>query len=201
MKVNLESPFRAFIATQEGKLRVYDLGGEYLRQDGNGAGQPGQIVEKTSIEVGANPTSIGYLKEHACYGEGNACKVYGTVPAHRHLWVLSREAKKATMLQFDPDYSSASALRVVQDSRLDDPIAVEDGDNHGTESYTLSIADYNGKKLHTIGYGPIIMHTYDASRAPCPKPNGCAMKGGQTEYAGSYTLPGKPFHAPSGNIN
>lgn len=200
VRVNLETPFRAFIATQEGKLRVFDLGSEYLRQDGNGTGNPDQIVEKAAITVGANPTSIGYMKEHACFGAGNACKVYGNTPAHRHLWVLSRAAKKADLLQFNMDYSAATVLRTVQDSRLEDPISIEDGDNHGTESYTVTIADYSGKKVHTLGYGPIITWTYD-ERSPCPKPNGCTLQPNGYEYAGGYNLPGKPTHIISANIN
>lgn len=90
----------------------------------------------------------------------------------------------------------------MQDSRLNDPIAIEDTDNHGTESYILTVADYKGKTIHNYPYGPVIMWTYPEAIAPCPKPNGCLLSGNQPfEYAGGFKLPGKPFHMGGSNIN
>ena len=41
-----------------------------------------------------------------------------------------------------------------------DPISAEDTDNHSTESYVLSVADYGGRALRNYRYGPVIMHNY-----------------------------------------
>ncbi len=63
VKVALAAPFRAFIATQEGKLRVFDLGSGYLNQQAGGT--PSDIVERFSVTVGRNPTGLAYAKEKA----------------------------------------------------------------------------------------------------------------------------------------
>jgi len=87
------------------------------------------------------------------------------------------------------------------DSRLEDPIALEDADNHGTESYVLGIADYSAKKIRNYLYGPIVFWTHD-ERSGCPKPNGCALLDNKEfEYGGDHLLPGKPFHISGGNVN
>lgn len=202
VKVTLEPPFRAFIATEEGKLRLFDLGTRYLDQQARTEGRPDDIGERASLDVGANPTSIGYVKEKAAFGPGNSSALFGKVDRHRFLWVLSRTERKAVLLRFDAGFGSASVFKTLQDNRMIDPIALEDVDNHGTESYIVTLADYNGKAIHNYAYGPIIMWTYDPKKAPCPKPDGCSLQGNQPfEYAGSARLPGKPFHVSGGNIN
>ena len=83
-----------------------------------------------------------------------------------------------------------------------DPISTEDGENHGTESYMVTVADYAGKGIHNFLYGPIIWHTNDASKACSPAKGGCQMLGGAPyEYGGTFKVPGKPFHAALANIN
>lgn len=200
VRMALEGPSRVMIATEEGKMRVFDLGSSYLNKSGTAVGSPSDIVEKFSIDVGKNPTSIKHVKEH---GWAGSTKLFGTANViQRHYWVLSREERKASIVQFDAALNSASIFKTLQDSRMDDPISVEDTDNHGTESYVLSVADYSGKKVHNYAYGPIVMWTHNAGTAPCPQPNGCQLQGGQAfEYAGSFSLPGKPFHLSGSNIN
>ncbi len=202
VKMALESPFRAFIATEEGKLRLFDLGDRYLDQQAIAQGRPEDIRERSSVTVGANPTSIAYVKEKAAFGPGNSSALFGKVDRLRFLWVLSRTERKAVLLRFDAGFGSASIFKTLEDSRMVDPIALEDVDNHGTESYLVTVADYRGEAVHNYAYGPLIMWTYDPKNAPCPKPQGCKLQGNQPfEYAGSARLPGKPFHLSGGNIN
>jgi hypothetical protein len=205
VKMTRRSPHRAFIATEEGKLRTFDLGSGYLFQERAGGG-PNDIRELFSIDVGANPTSIGYMKEKARHGPGNASLLFGAgKKEEQHWWVLSRGERKASLLQFNAEMTSATIFRTLQDSRLTDPIFLEDGDNHGTESYTLTLGNYSGKEIATYSYGPIVMWTHPFNGpfpAPCTKDAPCRPQNGQPfEYAGAQKLPGKPFHAGIANIN
>ena len=202
IKLTREPPYRAFIATQEGRLRVYDLGSRYLDQKGTAQGRPEDIAPMFSIDVGANPTSIAYVKEKATLNPTATSALFGRRRPEEFLWVLSRGERKATMLQFDPRFESVKVYKTLEDSRLVDPIAIEDVDNHGTESYVLTVADYQGRTIHNYPYGPIIMWTYDPKSAPCPKPRGCGLRDGRPfEYAGGHVLPGKPFQMGGSNIN
>lgn len=199
VKLSLTAPHRAFIATQEGKLRVFDLGSGYLNQAGGGS--PSDIAEKFSVDVGRNPTNIGYLKEHATGNNSSVKTIFPNTP-QRELLITSRGDRKIQWVRFDDGIGSGSVIRTLQESRVIDPIATEDGENHGTESYMVSIADYAGKGIHNFLYGPIIWHTYDSSKACAPAKGGCQMlNGGPYEYGGTFKVPGKPFHASLANIN
>lgn len=199
VKLSLQAPHRAYIATEEGLLRVFTLGDRYLDPRGSARGAPEDIRERFSVAVGANPTSIAYLKEKATHGRS---ALYGDRQPEDHLWVLSRAERKATLLQFDAARTTARPLLTLQDSRMGDAIAIEDVDNHGTESYLLTVADYSGRTVRNYAYGPVVMWTYDPATAACPRPLGCALQQGQPfEYAGGYTLPGRPFAISGSNIN
>ena len=83
-----------------------------------------------------------------------------------------------------------------------DPISTEDTDNHATESYVLSVADYGGKGIHNFLYGPITWHTYAASKGCSKAKGGCKLlDNAPFEYGGTFKVPGKPFHAMGANIN
>ena len=199
VRLSLSAPHRAYIATQEGKLRVFDLGTGYLNQAGGGS--PSDIAEKFAVDVGRNPTHLGYLKEHATGNNSSVKTIFPNTP-QREILVTSRGDRKVQWVRFDNDIASGSVVRTFQESRVIDPIATEDGENHGTESYMVSIADYAGKGIHSFLYGPIIWHTYDSSKACAPAKGGCQMlNGAPYEYGGTFKVPGKPFHAALANIN
>jgi hypothetical protein len=199
VKVSLEAPHRAFIATQEGKLRVFDLGSGYLNQAGGGS--PSDISEKFSVDVGRNPTNIGYVKDHATGNNSALRNLYPNTP-QKELLVTSRGDRKIQWVRFDSGFNSGSVARTFQESRVIDPIATEDNENHGTESYIVSIADYAGKGIHNFLYGPIIWHTNDSSKVCAPAKGGCQLLNGAAyEYGGTFKVPGKPFHAGLANIN
>ncbi|MGJ7492092.1 hypothetical protein [Variovorax sp. ZT4R33] len=203
VKLGLTAPYRAFIATQEGKLRVFDLGTGYLDQAAKATGKPADIVEKFAVEVGKNPTDITYVKER---GWNDTTALFGPLGLKhdRSYWVTSRGERKVTLLSFDAAYASAKTVKTLTDSRIVDPIAADDGATHGTESYVLTLADYGGKAVRSYLYGPIIAWTYPAKDGwtICPAPRGCKLLNDQPfEYGGGYELPGKPFHAAGANIN
>lgn len=203
IKLGLTAPYRAFIATQEGRLRVFDLGTGYLDQAGKAVGKPIDIVEKFAIEVGKNPTDITYVKER---GWNNTTALFGPLGLKhdRSYWVTSRGERKVRLLSFDAAYGSARIVKTLADSRIVDPIATDDGATHGTESYVLTLADYGGKTVRNYLYGPIIAWTYGTKGGwtICPAPQGCKLLNDEPfEYGGGYELPGKPFHAAGANIN
>lgn len=203
VKVGLTAPYRAFIATQEGRLRVFDLGTGYLDQAGKAVGKPADIVEKFSVEVGSNPTDITYVKER---GWNDTTALFGPLglKPERAYWVTSRGERKVRLLSFDAAFGSAKIVKTLADSRIVDPIAADDGATHGTESYVLTLADYGGKTVRNYLYGPIIAWTYGTKDGwtICPAPKGCGLLNDQPfEYGGGYELPGRPFHAAGANIN
>ena len=203
VKLGLTAPYRAFIATQEGKLRVFDLGTTYLDQAGKAVGKPADIVEKFAVDVGRNPTDITYVKER---GWNETTALFGPLGLKhdRSYWVTSRGERKAQLVSFDAAFGSARIVKTLADSRILDPIASDDAANHGTESYVLTLADYGGKAVRNYLYGPVIAWTYGTQDGwtICPAPAGCTLLDGKPfEYGGGYDLPGKPFHAAGANIN
>lgn len=173
---------RAWVATQDGKLRIFNLGDFPTA----GAGSAASITEGGSIEVGVNPTGITYAKEKA----GKA--IYPDYT--KELIVTSRGMRQVSWVRFGSDGNSGSVVRKLSDTRLIDPIAAEDTDNHSTESYVLSVADYGGKALRNYRYGPLIMHNYGGARYE--------TLGGPTgfEYGGAFDVPGKAFQITGSNI-
>lgn len=185
-----DGPRRAFIATQEGQLHIYDLG-NYLNASGGGAAS--EIVRKGGVTVGRNPTHIAHVKPHetnSVYTDGYA----------REVIVTSRGDRRIEWVKFAADFNSGvSRANPLTDTRLVDPIATEDAENHGTESYILSVADYGGKQLSNYRYGPVVFWTNQGSGKACQPPGGCATNG-TFEFGGSYALPGSPFQAAGSNI-
>lgn len=173
---------RAWVATQDGKLRIFNLGDFPTA----GTGSAASITEGGSIEVGLNPTGIAYAKAKA----GTA--IYPDYT--KELIVTSRGMRQVSWVRFGSDGNSGSVVRKLNDTRLIDPIAAEDTDNHSTESYVLSVADYGGKALRNYRYGPVIMHNYRGERyETLGGPSGF-------EYGGAFNLPGQAFQITGANI-
>ena len=183
---------RAWVAGQDGALRIYNLG-DYPT---TGAGSAASIVESGSVTgLGTNLTDITYAKVKA----GSA--IYPD-PA-KELIVTSRGNRSVTWVRLANDGNSGTVMRTLQDTRLKDPIASEDTDNHSTESYVLSVADYGGKQIANYRYGPVIMWNYPT--AQCKGPTGCGMLPGSDgtgcfEFGGGYTVKGKAFKIVGANI-
>lgn len=201
VKLTLHAPHRAVIATEDGTLRVFGLGDNYLNQTAAATGSAGDIAQLFTHNIGANPTNLSHVKEKANLGPNGVSSLWGTAKFDDFMWGVSRGERKLTLLQWNTARTSLSNYKVLQDSRLIDPIAVDDVANHGTESFGVSIADYSGKLVQYL-YGPIVMWTYDPATAPCPRPNGCALPNGAAfQHAGSAIFPGKPFTLHGANIN
>ena len=205
VKLGLVAPYRALIATQDGSLRVYDLGTGYMDQKTATTGKAADIAEKFTVAVGRNPTDITYVKEH---GWNDTTALFGPLGEHpdRSYWVTSRGERKLTLLSFDAAYSRAKVIKTLTDSRLVDPISADDVANHGTESYIVTVADYAARAVRNYRYGPIIAWTNSPANGEgwntCQPPAGCPNLDNQPfEYGGEHILPGKPFHVTGSNIN
>lgn len=176
-----ETP-RAYVATEDGHLLVFDVGGLASAADALAT----DITQVGSIAVGLNPTDITYVKDRTT---GNA------VPQSLDdtLIVTARGSRAVQWIHLAGP--GGKVTRTLRDSRLVDPIAAEDNNTHGTESYLLSIADYCGGDLANYRYGPVIFHTNGGARYGMG-PDGTA----EFEYGGAYRPGGHPFSISITNV-
>jgi hypothetical protein len=189
------SPQRAWIATQDGTLHIYSIdgyapGGTAASPNANNIAEVGTVTG-----IGRNPTSLGTSK-----GEPTNSSIE---PLNQQILVASRGDRKVSWVRFASNGNSGSIVRTLTDTRLVDPIAVEDADNFANAGYLTSVVDYAGKAVRNYRYGPVIFSDGGA----CPRPNGCALTpttaNGVThniEYGGAMDVPGEPFQITTTNV-
>lgn len=181
------TPKRAWIGTEEGQVRIFDLGG-YPQN-----GSPEQIQQVGTVFVGANPTSIGPIKEKA--EPKNPAVMPNDID--QSIVVGVRSTKASVFIDFTNNGTTGVIRRTFQDSRIKDLIRVEDHDNHGTVQFTCSIADHLGRCVHNFRYGKIRMETY-----PNKPEFGMGANGNdQFEYSGAFQTPGHPWWVGTANIS
>jgi hypothetical protein len=199
VKTSLQDVNRAWIGTMDGTLHVFDVGG----YGSNMPASPSAIAEVGTVAVGKNPTWIAYAK----HDWANPIQK-STSTINHEIIVVSRGDCRIDWVTLSSDNREGTITRTLQDSRLVDPISAEDNDNHGTESYLLTVADYGGKQIAQYRYGPVIFwtnpgHAGNSVAAACQPPTGCPMgsNGGDAfEFGGTYGLSGKPFRFTSANV-
>jgi hypothetical protein len=92
--------------------------------------------------------------------------------------------------------ATGTVLESLQDSRLMDPVSVDDADHESFLSYVLDVADLKGRQVVSYRYGPI---TFPSDMSIYPLPMG--PDGGPTfEYGGSYGVQGTPFQVSGTNV-
>ncbi|AWM35119.1 RICIN domain-containing protein [Hymenobacter nivis] len=170
---------QAYVATQDGTLHLFSVGG-YGTASG---GTPSAIAEVGSVAVGANPTSIAYCKN----------KFYATPTLGTQLIVAVRGERAIKWVKLTGN--SASVFKTLRDTRLKDPVWVEDNDNHGTQSSIITVADYGGKQVSNYRYGPIIYYTNGNTTF------GMGADGqAEFEFGGNYMVAGYPFQLAGTNV-
>ena len=172
----------AFIATEEGTLHVWDVDG---LQSGLGAGS--KAKEIYTLNVGHNVTRIAHMKHWLPADATNGAVRYQYI-------ALSRGDKTVTWI--DMSSGVPMVVRTLADTRLVDPISVEDNNNHLTQSDLIDIADYGDKNVKAYRYGPVIFWGVSTP------PPGFGMGPGGTdpfEYEGAYSTPTGPFSISSEN--
>ncbi|GAA4753494.1 hypothetical protein GCM10025783_27990 [Amnibacterium soli] len=173
---------RAYVGTVDGVLHVFAVGGLTSAKSATAAG----VREVGRIKVGANPTGITYVKDRAT-GDAVRQSLDDTVI------VTSRGTRAVQWVRVNG--SSGSVVRTLRDTRLLDPVAAEDNNTHGTESYVVTVADYSGAKVASYRYGPVIFRTAGGARFGLG-PDGHAA----FEFGGSYRPGGRPFSISITNV-
>ena len=179
---------RAWIATESGTLRIYGLGNVPTGTTAT------DVVEKGRVAVGKNPTSLAISKIDP---DNRSIE-----PLNQQVLVASRGDRKIQWVRFASNGDSGSVVRTLQDSRIIDPIAVEDADNFASDNMVLSIADYAGKQVSNYRYGPVVFANRGGQWA-CQPPGGCPVQatgGMPMEFGGSFTMEGRPFTLRSANV-
>lgn len=185
---------RAWIATEDGTLRIFGLGGYATAAGSAAVASANGIVQLGVVPVGRNPTSLAISK--------SAPDDESVDPLNRQVLVASRGERKIQWVRFAADGNSGRVVRTLQDSRIVDPIAVEDADNFATAGHVLSIADHGAKAVLNYRYGKVVF----ADRGPswaCQPPRGCGMgTGGDApfEFGGGMSIPGRPFAISTANV-
>jgi len=174
---------RAFIATANGTLHIWDTDG---LQTGTGDGANARQIY--SIGVGNNVTRIAHMKHWLPQDIANGLVRYQYI-------ALSRGDKTLTWI--DMSSGAPSVARTLSDSRLVDPVSVEDNNNHLTESNLIDIADYGDKNVKGYRYGPVIFY----GEGNTPPVFGMGPGGKDPfEYEGAYATPTGPFAISSENV-
>jgi hypothetical protein len=182
---------RAWIATLDGTLRTFSLG-SYAPGGTVTSPVASAIAElpQFALNVGRNPTSLATSKS-----EPDSANIE---PLNEQVLVNSRGDRKISWVRFGS--SSASVVRMLQDPRMLDPIAVEDSENFANSGYVMMVADHAGKAIHNFRFGPVIF----SDGGSCPRGSGgCPVIATGTtkiEYGGKMALPGKPFQVNSANV-
>ena len=118
----------AYITTMDGKLLMYNIGGLNTEADAS------QLTLYKTINIGKNPTSISH-------GNGGVYK--------NDLFINCRGDK--SVYAFNP---GGEQLYVLRDSRMVDPVAVENSYNGRMEfsRYFVHVVDFSGKQVLTYVY-------------------------------------------------
>ncbi|MGO4392549.1 hypothetical protein AB4Z46_14475, partial [Variovorax sp. M-6] len=148
----------------------------------------------TVTGLGRNPTSIATSKAEPTNTSSSSID-----PLSQQVLVSSRGDRKISWVRFASNGNSGTIKRTLQDTRMVDPISIEDADNFANSNNIVSVADYAGKAIRNYRYGPVIFIDGKA----CPAPGGCPVTPTGDigiEYGGSMALPGKPFHLKTANV-
>lgn len=176
---------RGFIATEDGHLHVWDMNGLQNRK-GTGSSAR-EIYDLTGM--GSNITRIAHMK-HWIRSEDHE---HGGLVRWQYI-VLSRGDKTIRWIDFSG--TTPTIIRTLQDSRLVDPISVEDNSNHGTQTDLIDIADYGDSNLKAYRYGQVIFWT-----TPGRPRFGMGARGSDPfEYEGAYATPTGPFAVSIENV-
>ena len=174
---------RGLIATEDGHLHIWDMDG---LQSGNGTGTDAKEILDIS-DLGLNITRIAHLK-HWLGRHDN-----GGLVRWQYM-ILSRGDK--TIHWIDLSTTIPTLVRTFQDSRLVDPISVEDNNNHGAQTDLIDIADFGDSRVKAYRYGDVIFWTN-----PGRPRFGMGPRGNDDfEYEGSFATPTGPFAISIENV-
>jgi len=172
----LAYPGEAWVATEDGVIHAFAVAG---LQSGL-APDPRLVKEVGRLQVGKNPTSMAH---HVNVGLGNS---------NTELWVVSRGAQKVQLV----DMKRLRIIKTLQDSRIVDPITVDETQQNPLLTSVITLTDYSGKQVMNYRYAPISLQGGNK-----PLNIGIGRSGTDLfEFGGAYALPGKPFNFTQSNV-
>ncbi len=169
----------AYVATMDGTITSFAVGG---LADTTASDPAAVHVVDSSLHVGFNPTSLVPSKDHT------------SVDAATTLIAVSRADRRIDWIGLGAD-NLGTVTRTLRDARIVDPIAAEDVNNHGTESYVLTVADYAGNAIRNYRYGPVIFATNGGAKFGMGPTGTDAF-----EYEGAFLPGGAPFGFSTTNV-
>lgn len=172
---------RTYIATLDGRLGIYHVGGLATEEPAN----PGDVRCTGVVQVGRNPVCIAY---HKNVGWG------GPDTLRTSVIVVSRGDREIDWVRFKGD--TGEVYKRLRDTRMTDPVFVEVADTHGTESHIITVADFKGRKIINYRFGPVIFHTNGGAKFDMG-PDGKA----EFECGGVMEFGGHPYKLCTTNVN
>ncbi|MCY3022785.1 MAG: hypothetical protein NTW87_27720 [Planctomycetota bacterium] len=172
---------RAYIATLDGRLGIYQVGGLATEDPAN----PADVRCAGLVQVGRNPTCIAY---HKNVGWGTPDYLRTAVI------VVCRGDREIQWVRFKGD--TGEVYKRLRDSRMVDPVHAEMADTHGTESHILTVTDFKGRKVINYRFGPVVYHTNAGARFEM----GADGKA-DFECGGVMEFPGYPYKICTTNVN
>ena len=172
----LANPGKAWVATEDGVIHSIDVSGV---QSGSNL-DPSLIKEVGSLQAGKNPTSMTH---HVNLGLGSS---------NTELWVVSRGEQKVQLV----DMVKMTVEKTLQDSRIVDPITVDETQQSPMLTSIITLTDYAGKQVMNYRYAPVSLQGGNT-----PLNIGIGQSGNdQFEFGGAYAVAGKPFHFTQSNV-
>ena len=164
---------RAFVASREGEVRIYKVGGLATDAPATAA----EIGVVAAVEVGRNPVCLAYQKY-------SPDKILAVSRGDREIaWIKVSDKE-------------AQVVKRLRDARLLDPVYVEVADTHGIETAVLTVADFKGRKILNYRYSELHLATQGGARFGM----GPAGKD-EFECGGFLEFPGAPFGISATNVN
>ena len=164
---------RALIASLDGTIGIYQVGG--LATDKPAT--PEQINRVGEFKVGRNPVCLNYQK-----GSSDT------------FLAVSRGDREIAWFKVKGD--SGEVTRRLRDSRMLDPVFVEQSDTHGIETNLITVADFKGRKIINYRCSELVFATQGGARYK-PGPDGKD----EFECGGIMEFPGFPFCISATNVN
>jgi len=164
---------RAFVATLDGRIGVFQVGG---LDGGKTPGKAQAISAIATVQVGRNPV---------CLHQKNSGDTFIAV---------SRGDREIAWVNYNE--KGATVVRKLRDARMIDPVNVEIADTHGIEASIITVADFKGRKLINYRYSELRFATQGGAKF------GMGVDGKDDfENGGMMEFPGSPFCISATNVN
>jgi hypothetical protein len=173
---------RAFVATADGKLLLYSVGA--LADDPSSRAPDVRSVG--CIPVGRTPSSISHVSWDGDYRLDEVI-------------VSSRGDREIDFVKLDACLNSGKVWKRLRDSRLQDPVYVENSVTAFIHCYLLTVCDFKGKQILNYRYGTITAWEPDYKKAHATYGMGPDGKS-EFECEGAAELPGHPFRLNTANV-